>query len=234
MLFRMVRPMTRKDSRNLGYIKRIPVDVLARIAGQRLTFRLGDETHSITISPGAKYVKFSLRTHDPVEAKVRRAAVAAHFERVFQALRGDAPTKLTNEQVTALAGRLYRAWTSGEGQERTIAVEQGPDGKMHVVEHDPNDDDVLFEAALMRLVRPAVSGKAIDLDHLPPAEEKPDASDLEPSMGPLIDRLLLTEGIRRVDPPSRGSCSLSPSGERCGTPLSDGCGMLAATTEGAS
>ena len=85
---------------------------------------------------------------------------------MWRGLREDTPIKLTNEQATALSGRLYRAWASGEGRERTIAVEQGPDGKMQVVEREPKDDDVLFGAAIMRWVRPAAFGKVIDLDHL--------------------------------------------------------------------
>jgi integrase len=205
MLFRMVRPMKREGSRNQYYVRRIPADVRSKTVGLRLTIPLcDDETRSITITPQAQAVKFSLGTHDPVEVKARNAAANAHLEKVWRALREDNPVKLTNEQATALAGRLYRAWAKSEHRERTVAVEQGPDGKMHVVEHDPRDDDVIFAAALVRLVRPATNGKVVDLDNLPLAEEKPEAADLEQRLGPLVDRLLLAEGIRRVDAPSRG------------------------------
>jgi integrase len=205
MLFRMVRPMRRKGSRNRYYVRRIPVDVRARAIGLKLTILLGDgESRTVTIAPQAQSVRFSLGTDDPMKVKARSAAVDAHLERVWRALRADAPVKLSPEQAEALAGRLYRAWTSSERRERTIAVEQGADGKMHIIEHDPLDDEDGFTAALARHVRASRSGKVMDLDSLPPADERPEVGDLEPSLGPLVNRLLLAEGIGRVMPQSRG------------------------------
>lgn len=204
MLFRLVRPMKREGSRNQYYVRRIPADVRRKAIGSTLNVPLGDKAVSITIKASMQAVKFSLRTHDPVEVKARNAAADAYLEKVWQALRQDAPIKLTNEQATALAGRLYRAWARSERRERTVAVEQGADGRMRVVEHDPLDDEALFEAALMRLVRPAALGKVFDLDHLPLPDERPEPSDLERHLGPLVDHLLLAEGIRRVDVSSRG------------------------------
>ncbi|MDF0498942.1 hypothetical protein [Bradyrhizobium yuanmingense] len=86
---------------------------------------------------------------------------------------------------------------------------------MHPVPHDPEDDAAIFEAALMRLVRLEPIGKheidastplrgPIDLDNLPPADQCPESSTLEIHLGRLVDRLLLSEGIRRVDAASRG------------------------------
>ncbi|BAC46526.1 blr1261 [Bradyrhizobium diazoefficiens USDA 110] len=215
MLYRVVRPMKRDGSRFQLYVRRIPVDVRERLVGRTLHFPLGAETHAVTISPRAQAIRFSLRADEPAEVKTRIAAADQYLERILRAFRDDSPTSLTNAQATALAGRLYRAWAGGEGRERTYAVEQGHDGKMRPVPHDPEDDAVIFEAALMRLVRletigkhemdkPAPRRNPFDLDNLPPADQCPETSALEIHLGRLVDRLLLSEGIRRVDAASRG------------------------------
>ncbi|MCA1377014.1 MULTISPECIES: site-specific integrase [unclassified Bradyrhizobium] len=215
MLYRVVRPMKRDGSRFQLYVRRIPVDVRERLIGRTLHFPVGDETHAVTISPRAQAIRFSLRADDPAVVKQRIAAADQYFERILRAFRDNSPTSLTNAQATALAGRLYRAWAGGEGRERTHAVEQGPDGKMHPVPHDPEDDAAIFEAALVRLVRLETIGKhemdkprplrnPVDLDHLPPADECPEVANLEIHLGRLVDRLLLSEGIRCVDTASRG------------------------------
>lgn len=207
--------MKRDGSRFQLYVRRIPVDVRERLVGRTLYFPLGEETHAVTISPRAQAIRFSLRADEPAEVKARIAAADQYLERILRAFRDDSPTSLTNTQATALAGRLYRAWAGGEGRERTYAVEQGHDGKMHPALHDPEDDAVIFEAALVRLVRLETIGKhemdkpkplrdPIDLDNLPPADQYPETSALEIHLGRLVDRLLLSEGIRRVDAASRG------------------------------
>ena len=207
--------MKRDGSRFQLYVRRIPVDVRERLIGQTLHFPLGESTLPVAITARSQSIRFSLRTDDPAEVKVRNAAADQYFERILRAFRDESPTSLTNAQATALAGRLYRAWAGGEGRERTLAVEQGPDGKMRPVPHDPGDDAVIFEAALVRLVRLDTIGKheldkpkaqrhALTLDHLPPPDQSPDVAALENLLGRLVDRLLLSEGIRRVDAASRG------------------------------
>jgi hypothetical protein len=161
MQFRMVRPMKREGSRFQLYVRRIPVDVRDLMIGQTLHFPLGDRSHAVTISPRAQAIRFSLRTNDPSEVKARNAAADQYLERVLRAFRDDAVPSLTNSQATALAGRLYRAWAGGEGRERTLAVEQGPDGKMRSVPHDPEDDVAHLEAALRRLARIDSIGKTV-------------------------------------------------------------------------
>ncbi|WP_342714106.1 recombinase XerD [Bradyrhizobium sp. B039] len=215
MLYRVVRPMKRDGSRFQLYVRRIPVDVRERLVGRTLYFPLGEDTHAVTISPRAQAIRFSLRADEPAEVKARIAAADQYLERILRAFRDDSPASLTNAQATALAGRLYRAWAGGEGRERTYAVEQGHDGKMHPAPHDPAEDAVIFKAALMRLVRLETIGKhetnkpvllrdPFDLDNLPPADQCPETSALEIHLGRLVDRLLLSEGIRRVDAASRG------------------------------
>jgi len=58
----------------------------------------------------------SLRTKDPAVARQRHADVAVEVERYWQALRSG-PITLTNQQITALAGILYREETSALADE---------------------------------------------------------------------------------------------------------------------
>lgn len=215
MLFRVVRPMKREGSRFQVYVRRIPVDVRSKLVGRTLHFPVGDTTRAVKVSPQTQSIRFSLRTDDPAEVKARNAAADQYLERILGAFRDDAATSLTNSQATALAGRLYRAWVGGEGRERTMAVEQGPDRQMRPVPHDPMDDAAHLEATLNRLVRiesigkhemdkPREKRKPYDLDNPPQPDEEPDVAVLEIHLGRLVDRLLLAEGIRRVEAASRG------------------------------
>ncbi len=196
------------------FVKRIPTDVRSKLVGRTLHVPVGNESRPVLISAKAQAIRLSLRSDDPAEVRVRNAAADQYLERVFQAFREDAAASLTNQQATALAARLYRAWATGEGRERTLAVEEGADGTMHLVPHDPEDDAAIFRAALVRLVRletlgthemdrPAQDRKPFDLDHLPQQNDCPEVGDLEIHLGRLVDRLLLSEGIRRVDAASR-------------------------------
>jgi hypothetical protein len=61
-------------------------------------------------------IRVSLGTRDPGEVKVRQAMALAYVERVFTALRGEAPVSLTNRQATALAGEILSGDTSFPSQ----------------------------------------------------------------------------------------------------------------------
>jgi integrase len=212
MLYRVVRPSIRMGSRNGQFVKRIPADLRGRVVGARFEIPIGEGFKVVTLSAKAQSIRCSLDTGDPVEVKARNAIAAAAVERTFAALRNeDKPLTLTNRQAAALAGRLYRAWASGEGRERAVTVEEIPKEervpggpRMRRIEHDPLDDEDAFNAALLRLVRPGFTGKVLDLDHLPPAEVKPEPHDLERTLWPLVERLLRREAIGRVTPASRG------------------------------
>jgi hypothetical protein len=78
MLYRMVRPLLRKGSRNRQFHQRIPTDVRSRIAGLRLDIPLGDSTVSRTLSADTETVRLSLQTDDPNEVKRRQAGVATY------------------------------------------------------------------------------------------------------------------------------------------------------------
>jgi integrase len=183
MLYRLVRSVKRRDSSQLQFTQRIPADVRPRAGGLKLSIPLGGaEIHHLTISPKANAIRFSLRTRDPSEAKVRQGTVAAFLEDVWRGLRATKPLSLTHRQATALAGELYRAWASEAPRERTLAIVFTPNGW----ERDHSEPDIElagFKALVSRIESEAV--------------------DLEEALGPLVDRLLLARGIASVDAPSR-------------------------------
>jgi integrase len=151
----------------------------------RLAIPIGEKTVSVLVTPKMNAIRVSLSTSDPATAKARQAEGLAYLERVFAALRTEAPVSLNNRQATALAGRLYRSWASEAG-ERSISVTLGPGSETIEDEGDlPGEEEAVWAAVLAYFDR---------------VEAK---DDLEPPLGPLVDRLLLGEGIRAVDPPSR-------------------------------
>jgi integrase len=192
MLFRLVRPMQRKGTRNRYYVKRIPTDVRRGLAeGLKLHIPVGDRTCAVIITPRTESVRLSLQTHDPLVVRERQAAVDAHLERVWLALRERAPVQLSHRQATALAGVLYRAWAS-EGRERTTAVEIVPGEGARLVPTNGHTEPEEWEGVLVsldRLEMPQVNGSK--------------DSEIEKAIGPLVDRLLLARGIRRVSPETR-------------------------------
>jgi integrase len=133
-------------------------------------------------------VRCSLRTNDPSEAKRRQANAAAYAETVWRGLREDQPVALTNREATALAGRLYRAWALGEGRERTSAAAYSRETGWQSDEITPEEQEAAFAAAVVRLKESAES-----------------QLELETSLGRLVDRLLLSEGIAAVDAASRST-----------------------------
>ena len=67
-------------------------------------------------------------------------------------------------------------------------------------------------ASTHEMDRPPEKRKPYDLDHPPQPEEEPEAATLEIHLGPLVDRLLLAEGIRRAinHPCQQANCSRHP------------------------
>lgn len=122
MLFRLVRPVRRKGTRNHQFVRRIPRDVRDRAAGKTLHVPVGAQTIPLTISDKADSVRLSLRTDDPSEVKRRTAEIDAYLETAWKALRAPGPISLTHKQATALAGELYRSWADAD-RGRNISVE---------------------------------------------------------------------------------------------------------------
>lgn len=145
MLFRIVRRMKRATTSALQFVQRIPADIKPLAVGRTLHLQVTDDPLvPVLITAKSQSVRFSLRTSNAAEAKVRKAAA---LTKIWTALRASAPVNLTNRQATALAGRLYRAWASGEGRERTTVVQKTAHGFV-VVPPDLGDEQNAFAAAL--------------------------------------------------------------------------------------
>jgi integrase len=187
MLFRLVRPLRRPGSSNPYFAQRIPADLRTRAIGVSLAIPLGQSILSLTITAKTESIRFSLRSRDPAEVKIRQATAAAYLETVWLALRQSGAVALTYKQATALAGELYWAWAKGEGREKTLAVEWDGE-KMVPATVTPADEQAHFDGGLAYFAKLAAS-------------EKPE--DLEKPLGKLIDRLLLAKGIARLDAESR-------------------------------
>jgi hypothetical protein len=122
MLFRLVRPMRHKGSRNVYFQQRIPADVKHRLAtiGRRrvLEFRFvatdavdgsDGKTVSVAVTGRSSSIKFSLHTSDPTEVKVRQAEAARQAELHWTALRQINAVTLSHRQCVALSGKAYQA-----------------------------------------------------------------------------------------------------------------------------
>ena len=190
MLLRLVRPLKRSGSSIPQFAKRIPADVRLRAIGRRFTVRLGeagDAAHFL-VTERMRTVRFSLLTRDPAEAKIRQAQAAAQVEHIWGALRRTKPLMLSSRDAHALAGQLYRAWADGR-RERDISATHDPATGGWRIERpnelSPEETELAFAAAAQ---------------HMAEAAER---DGLEPALGPVVDRLLLTKGIGAVDPECR-------------------------------
>jgi hypothetical protein len=113
---------------------RIPADVRQRATGRTPTIPLGSETVSLKVTERTMAVRFSLRSRDPAEAKIRQAHAAAQLETDMAGLRRDKPVVLSNRQAHALAGELYRAWADGR-RETDLAVTIDLQTREATIEH---------------------------------------------------------------------------------------------------
>jgi integrase len=189
MLFRLVRPMKRKGSRNVYFQQRIPADVkqrLAVIGGQRLlVFQVAGETVSVAVAERSHAIKFSLRTTDPAEAKVRQAEAAREAELHWKALRQTKAVTLSHRQCVALSGKAYQAWASGE-RETTAAIERVP------VLTGLKPGEAARESRWQPTSAVAMEGESEVWARA--------ARSVDPEkLGALADRLLLAEGINGLD-----------------------------------
>jgi integrase len=197
MLYRLVRSMKRSDSSMRQFVQRIPADLRERTIGLRLVIPLTDtESATIQITPAMEAIRFSLRTRDPSEAKIRQGRACAHLETVWRGLRSIAPTVLTDRQAHALAAELYRAWTPDHPRERTLSATLNLATRQFEIDRPkvatPEDaaeraeeDAQAFATAAFRL------------------DEAAQSDGLEAALGPLVDRLLLSKGIAEIAPECR-------------------------------
>ncbi|HEV7277719.1 MAG TPA: tyrosine-type recombinase/integrase [Devosiaceae bacterium] len=153
-----------------------------------LEIALGDGFVSFPIGEKTHTVRLSLRTRHFGEAKARQGVIVAYLEKVFAALRNDAPTTLTHKQATALAGELYRSWTDEQRRELRQTIVQTDEGWEVEDEDDGLADEAIFASVIAYLNRLKAS---------------PDENALEMELGALADRLLLQKGIVRLTAASR-------------------------------
>ncbi|BCA18143.1 hypothetical protein BDHH15_13580 [Bradyrhizobium diazoefficiens] len=111
----MACPTKRRGSDNWYYRKRIPKDVQAILAklpkDQRPPNWFKDQ------------ISISLGTGDRTAAKAKCPEVAAEVERTMAALR-DGPKSLTDKQISALSGELYKAFAAGLEDSPVLTTEQ--------------------------------------------------------------------------------------------------------------
>ncbi|HZP75851.1 MAG TPA: recombinase XerD [Pseudolabrys sp.] len=214
MLYRLVRPVRRKGTRNLSFVRRIPADVKRQAAGLKLAIPLGDATQFVTISARAQSVRLSLRTSDPREVKARQAAIDGYLETIWTALRSDAPVTVTAKQAHALAGELYRAWAD-EDRAVVTSIEHDPEFKFpdHVANSkwrrvrdlSQSERAAIWEriSAQWDTLNPEDDGATFQepSETEPPLRSK-GAKPLMDMLRPIINRLLLRKGIVRIDEPS--------------------------------
>jgi integrase len=196
-VLKVSRPVLRAGSRYAWFRQRIPQDILRhpvlKAGTLSLAIPVGDAIVHKVLSPKAIDVALSLQTMHAGEADRRKVAVIAYLENVWSALRRERPVMLTNREVTALAGKLFKAWVSETGPQpmglihRPDGSGQHRDSRGHT--WDPwrmtaEEEEAGFAAGLARLV----------------ATEE---GDLERLLGPVADRMLLGVGIYKLDPQSR-------------------------------
>ena len=182
MLFRLVRPVKRTDSSQAQFVQRLPVDVRHLAVGRTLAIPQGTRTVRVAVTPTMTHIRFSLRTRDPSEAKARQAQACAYLEATWATLRTHCPVNLSHRQAVALSKDLYLGWADG-GADRTLSVTHTPGGWVRD-RITPDEEQAAFADQIAKL------------DAAEPA-------DLEPMLGPLVDRLLLTRGIASVPSETR-------------------------------
>lgn len=170
MTLPMARPWQDKSTHVYHLRQRTPVDLLARLKGTRITLPVGDRP--VTVKVG-DVVQVSLRTKDKGKAKELHAIADAALRRQWEAQR-HGPSRLTQKQVTALAGTFYRDFT-------------------RAIEDDPGSPETWADVqGLNERARQGLHGfrsKLIIGDH-----EDAKAVSMRERFGALADSLLRREG----------------------------------------
>jgi integrase len=185
MLYRLVRPVKRQGSSNHQFVKRIPADLKGRLAGITLDVPIGDETVAVQVGEAATAIRFSLRSSDPAEVRIRQASASAFIEDVFRSLRSSPPIELTHRQAVALSGEIYRAWAADLESGSRLSIEHDGTGWVRT-SAKPEELEAGYVSAL-RQVAAWIAGDA----------------DLEPRLGGIIDARLRARGIMSVSGESR-------------------------------
>lgn len=176
MVLPMARPWKNPTTGVYHLRCRVPAKQIALISGRELRVEVAGNV--VTIRP-REFFKFSLRTKNPAEAKLKHgeamAALALAIARI-----GAPPTALSLRQVVALAGEAYRAFTG--------ALEDDPGDQLQWVKalHTAKDVAIGEYGAGTLLIG---TGAKV-------------AASLEERYGPLADGLLASKGLN-VTPEAR-------------------------------
>ena len=193
MRLRLVRPMASKGSPNAHFVKRIPTDLLSRLAGKTLVIPLAESSVTFTVTTSTQSIRFSLRTSLPSEVKVRQAEALSYVEQYLEAVRNGRPIQLTHRQITALAGEFYKSWSSGPDVTGSLTLTPST-GEFFTRDDDGFDEAEMLQAARQRL------------------KERADGQGEEyflEAHGPDIDRRLSALGIPEVTPASRAKLAVA-------------------------
>lgn len=106
MGLKMPTPIKAKSNRKYMFRVRVPADIREKVSGT--TIRLNVAGVPVHVKAG-EHVKFSLRTHDPYEAKRRHASVLAQLNEHWDAVR-NGPKSLSHRDTLAIAGEVYRTF----------------------------------------------------------------------------------------------------------------------------
>ncbi|WP_461327144.1 DUF6538 domain-containing protein [Bradyrhizobium barranii] len=117
----MACPTKRRGSDNWYYRKRIPKDVQAILAKLPKDQRPANWFKD--------HVSISLKTANRAAAKAKCPEIAAEVERTMATLRAG-PQPITNKQISALSGELYKAFAEGLEDSPVLTTEQW----LHVAE----------------------------------------------------------------------------------------------------
>ena len=178
MLYRLTRPMKRKDSSKQQFIKRIPSDVKSDLVGKTLVIPMDCYSVEVKVTDKTQAIRFSLRTSDPHEVRKRQAEVSAYLESYFEQVRSGDRLSLSHKNAVALAGDAYRAWSSSLDEVPVVSATHMPEtGEWVVKTEQPNSEDI-----------------EILKEALPTATSKLSESHTE-SLRPIVERILKARGL---------------------------------------
>jgi hypothetical protein len=163
------------------------------MVGKTLVIPLAESSVNFTVTPSTQSIRFSLRTNNASEVRVRQAEALSYVEQYLEAIRTDRPVQLTHRQITALAGEFYRSWASGPDVTGSLTLTPSTG------EFSTRDDDGFDEAEMLREARQRLQERA---------EGQSEEYFIE-AHGAEIDRRLSELGIPAVTPSTRAKLAIA-------------------------
>lgn len=156
----MKRHARRSDSRYIQFYMRVPESVRERVQGRVITVELpadGTEPASLFEAKLGQFVRGSLHTRNTDTADTRHLLIRAHLSKLYAAVKvGPAP--ITQRQIEALAGDVYRLLLAEHGENpgtprewesfkslTRAAVEGRIPGAPAIPERGRSDDELMRE-----------------------------------------------------------------------------------------